>query len=115
MANIHEDNQSCKERMKEFIRKGFDRTEVIREVKKEFLNVNNDTFYRLYDSVILEQDIKEWEKENEKKLKDELEDKRDLKQLIYLRNKKKYIDNEDSEESAKAEKILLNHFLDKIQ
>ena len=36
MANIHEDNESCKERMKEFIRKGFDRTEVIREVKKNF-------------------------------------------------------------------------------
>ena len=54
MANIHEDNESCKERMKEFIRKGFDRTEVIREVKKEFLNVNNDTFYRWYESVILE-------------------------------------------------------------
>ena len=115
MANIHEDNESCMERMKEFIRKGFDRTEVIREVKKEFLNVNNDTFYRWYDSVILEQDIKEWEKENEKKLKDELEDKRDLKQLIYLRNKKKYIDDNDPDESAKAEKTLLNHFLDKIQ
>ena len=71
MANIHEDNESCKERMKEFIRKGFDRTEVIREVKKEFLNVNNDTFYRWYDSVILEQDIKEWEKENEKKINNE--------------------------------------------
>ena len=38
MANIHEDNESCKERMKEFIRKGFDRTEVIREVKKELKN-----------------------------------------------------------------------------
>ena len=50
-----------------------------------------------------------------KKLKDELEDKRDLKQLIYLRNKKKYIDDKDPDESAKAEKTLLNHFLDKIQ
>ena len=87
MANIHEDNESCKERMKEFIRKGFDRTEVIREVKKEFLNVNNDTFYRWYDSVILEQDIKEWEKENEKQHKDQLQDFTDLKRLIYLRNK----------------------------
>ena len=115
MANIHEDNESCKERMKELIRKGLDRTEVIREVKKEFSNVNNDTFYRWYESVIIEQDIKEWEKENEKKHKDQLEDRRDLKQLIYLRNKKKYIDNENSEESSKAEKILLNHFLDKIQ
>ena len=101
--------------MKEWIRKGFDRTEVIREVKKEFLNVNNDTFYRWYDSVILEQDIKEWEKENEKKIKDQLEDRRDLKQLIYFRNKKKYVDNKDPDETAKAEKILLTHFLDKIQ
>ena len=69
MANIHEDNESCKERMKELIRKGLDRTEVIREVKKEFSNVNNDTFYRWYESVIIEQDIKEWEKENEKNIK----------------------------------------------
>ena len=115
MANIHQDNESCKERMKEHIRKGLDRTEVVREVKKEFLNVNNDTFYRWYKSVILEQDIKEWEKENEKKLKDELEDKRDLKQLIYLRNKKKYIDDNDPDEVAKAEKTLLTHYLDKIK
>ena len=115
MANIHEDNESCKERMKEWIRKGLDRTGVIAEVKKEFLNVNNDTFYRWYKSVILEQDIKEWEKENEKKHKDQLEDRRDLKQLIYLRNKKKYVDNKDPDESSKAEKILLTHFLDKIQ
>ena len=28
MANIHEDNESCKERMKELIRKGKDRTEI---------------------------------------------------------------------------------------
>ena len=115
MANIHEDNESCKERMKEFIRKGFDRTEVIREVKKEFLNVNNDTFYRWYKSVILEQDIKEWEKENEKQHKDQLQDFTDLKRLIYLRNKKKYIDDNDPDEVAKAEKTLLTHYLDKIK
>ena len=115
MANIHEDNESCKERMKGLIRKGLDRTEVIREVKKEFSNVNNDTFYRWYESVIIEQDIKEWEKENEKKHKDQLEDRRDLKQLIYLRNKKKYVDDKDPDESSKAEKILLTHFLYKIQ
>ena len=41
MANIHEDNESCKERMKEHIRKGLDRSEVIAEVKKEFLNVHH--------------------------------------------------------------------------
>ena len=115
MANIHEDNESCKERMKELIRKGKDKTEVIREVKEEFTKVNSDTFYRWYDSVILEQDIKEWEKENKIQIKDHYEDRRDLKQLIYLRNKKKYVDNKDPEESVKAEKILLTHFLDKIQ
>ena len=115
MANIHEDNESCKERMKEFIRKGFDRTEVIREVKKEFLNVNNDTFYDLYDIVIVESDIEEWEKENKIIIHDKRQDKIDLKQLIYLRNKKKYVDDKDPDESAKAEKTLLNHFLDKIQ
>ena len=90
MANIHEDNESCKERMKEWIRKGFDRTGVIREVKKEFLNVNNDTFYRWYDSVILEQDIKEWEKENKKKVISLYDHKRNAKTQMYYWSYNRY-------------------------
>ena len=35
MANIHEDNESCKERMKELIRKGKDRTEIIKVCKNK--------------------------------------------------------------------------------
>jgi len=115
MANIHEDHESCKERIKEFIRKGLDKTEVIREVKKEFENVNSDTFYRWYESVIRDQDIKQWEEDNKIQIEDKLNDRRDLKELIYQRNKKKYVDNKDPDDVAKAEKILLTHFLDKIQ
>ena len=115
MANIHEDNESCKERMKELIRKGKDRTEIIKVCKNEFENVNIDTFYRWYDSVVLDQDIKQWEMDNKIEIEDKFNDRRDLKEAIYQRNKRVYIDNKDPEESVKAEKILLTHFLDKIQ
>ena len=127
MANIHEDNESCKERMKELIRKGLDRTEVIREVKKEFLNVNNDTFYRWYDSVILEQDIKEWERENKEKVVSLYDHKRKAKIDMYYWTYNRYerqlkkFENKQSEDPELLDEIyklqdrLHNNYLKKVE
>ena len=127
MANIHEDNESCKERMKEWIRKGLNRTEVIREVKKEFLNVNNDTFYRWYDSVILEQDIKEWERENKEKVVSLYDHKRKAKVDMYYWTYNRYerqlkkFENKQSEDPELLDEIyklqdrLHNNYLKKVE
>ena len=127
MANIHEDNESCKERMKEWIRKGLNRTEVIREVKKEFLNVNNDTFYRWYDSVILEQDIKEWERENKEKVVSLYDHKRKAKIDMYYWTYNRYerqlkkFENKQSEDPELLDEIyklqdrLHNNYLKKVE
>ena len=115
MANIHEDNESCKERMKEFIRKGFDRTEVIREVKKEFKYVHQSTFYPWYDIAIDQEDIKTWEENNQIEIHDKRQDKIDLKYQIYKDQKNIYKTSKDSEEKEKAMNILLSHFLKRVE
>ena len=102
MANIHEDNESCKERMKEHIRKGLSRSEVIAEVKKEFLNVNNGTFYRWYKSVIIEQDIKEWEKQNKEKILSLYDHKRKAKIDMYYWTYNRYIKKKNELENSKS-------------
>ena len=102
MANIHEHNDSCKAYMRELIKKGLDenkepeliRREVIAECKKGFDGV---------------------EKDCKIELDDKLNDRRDLKELIYQRNKKIYTENKDPDEVKNAERTLLTHFLNKIQ
>jgi len=123
VANIHEHNDSCKAYMRELIKKALDenkepdliRREVIAECKKGFDGVDNDTFYRWYKTVIKEDDIKNWEKDCKIELDDKLNDRRDLKELIYQRNKKIYTENKDPDEVKNAERTLLTHFLNKIQ
>jgi|TARA_Y100000401_G_scaffold30609_1_gene22340 hypothetical protein len=109
--------------MRELIKKALDenkepdliRREVIAECKKGFDGVDNDTFYRWYKTVIKEDDIKNWEKDCKIELDDKLNDRRDLKELIYQRNKKIYTENKDPDEVKNAERTLLTHFLNKIQ
>ena len=82
MVNINPNRESCMEYMKELIRKGLVREEVVDECKKGFKGVHPSTFYDWYKLVIKESDIEEWEKENPycddiegfEKLKMDLED-----------------------------------------
>ena len=64
MVNINPNRESCMEYMKELIRKGLSRTEIVEECRKKFDNVHPNTFYDWYDMVIVESDIEEWEKQN---------------------------------------------------
>ena len=115
MVNINPNRESCMEYMKELIRKGLTRTEVVDECRKKFDNVHPNTFYDWYDMVIVESDIKEWEKENKIQIHDKRQDKINLKYQIYLDQKKIYKNKESSiDDKEKAMNILLSHFLKRI-
>ena len=101
MVNINPNRESCMEYMKELIRKGLAREEVVDECKKGFEGVHPSTFYDWYKIVINESDIEEWDKEN--------------KIEIHLDQKKIYTNKESGiEEKEKAMNILLAHFLKKV-
>ena len=116
MVNINPNRESCMEYMKELIRKGLAREEVVDECKKGFQGVHPSTFYEWYKLIIKESDIKEWEKENKIEIHDKRQDKINLKYQIYLDQKKIYNDKESSiEEKEKAMNILLSHFLKRVE
>ena len=116
MVNINPNRESCMEYMKELIRKGLTRTEVVDECRKKFDNVHPNTFYDWYDMVIVESDIEEWEKENKIQIHDKRQDKINLKYQIYLDQKKIYKNKESSiDDKEKAMNILLSHFLKRVE
>ena len=116
MVNINPNRESCMEYMKELIRKGLSRTEVVDECRKKFDNVHPNTFYDWYDMVIVESDIEEWEKENKIQIHDKRQDKINLKYQIYLDQKKIYKNKESSiDDKEKAMNILLSHFLKRVE
>mgnify|MGYP003154878029 CR=1 FL=1 len=115
MVNINPNRESCMEYMKELIRKGLAREEVVDECKKGFNNVHPSTFYDWYKIVINESDIEEWEKENKIEIHDKRQDKINLKYQIYIDQKKIYKTSKDREEKEKAMNILLTHFLKRTE
>ena len=115
MVNINPNRESCMEYMKELIRKGLAREEVVDECKKGFNNVHPSTFYDWYKIVINESDIEEWEKENKIEIHDKRQDKIDLKYQIYIDQKKIYKTSKDKDEKEKAMNILLTHFLKRTE
>ena len=115
MVNINPNRESCMEYMKELIRKGLAREEVVDECKKGFEGVHPSTFYDWYKIVIKESDIEEWEKENKIKIHDKRQDKIDLKHKIYIDQKKIYKTSSDKDEKKEAMNILLTHFLKRTE
>jgi len=115
MVNINPNRESCMEYMKELIRKGLLRNEIVKECRKHFKDVDKNTFYDWYKIIIKEQDIKTWEEDNRIEIIDKRADKINLKHQIYLDQKKIYSDiNSGIEEKEKAMNILLSHFLKKV-
>ena len=115
MVNINPNRESCMEYMKELIRKGLSRTEVVDECRKKFDNVHPNTFYDWYKIVIKESDIEEWEKENKIEIHDKRQDKINLKYQIYIDQKKIYKTSSDKDEKKEAMIILLTHFLKRTE
>ena len=102
MVNVNPNRESCMEYMKELIRKGLSRTEIVEECRKKIDNVHPNTFYDWYDIVIVESDIEEWEKENKIKIHDKRQDKIDLKHKIYIDQKKIYKTSTDKDEKKES-------------
>ena len=116
MVNINPNRESCMEYMKELIRKGLAREEVVDECKKGFEGVHPSTFYDWYKIVINESDIEEWEKENKIEIHDKRQDRINLKYQIYLDQKAIYTNKESGiDEKEKAMNILLSHFLKRVE
>ena len=116
MVNVNPNRESCMEYMKELIRKGLPRNEIVKECRKHFKGVDKHTFYDWYKIVIKEQDIKAWEEDNRIEIIDKRADKINLKHQIYLDQKKIYSDiNSGIEEKEKAMNILLSHFLKRVE
>ena len=116
MVNINPNRESCMEYIKELIRKGLPRNEIVKECRKHFKGVDKHTFYDWYKIVIKEQDIKAWEEDNRIEIYDKTIDKRNLKHQIYLDQKKIYSDiDSGKEEKEKAMNILLSHFLKRVE
>ena len=63
MVKENPNKESCKERMKELIRKKRNRNQVVKRCMREFDGVHKSTFYGWYDEVINEPDIQRWEEE----------------------------------------------------
>tara|TARA_B100000282_G_scaffold267333_1_gene219533 strand:+ start:764 stop:1147 length:384 start_codon:yes stop_codon:yes gene_type:complete len=83
MVNINPNRESCMEYMKELIRQGLPRNEVVEECKLAFNGVHGSTFYDWYDIVIKEKDIEEWEKENKREIMSFYNHKKKAKYDIY--------------------------------
>ena len=122
MANIHEDNESCKERMKEHIRKKRNRNQVVRRCMREFDGVHKSTFYNWYDEVINEPDIQQWEEERRLDAVSQYQQKHDLVERMFRRNMEQYDkycddyeENQDTETLNNIEKYedRLKYFIKK--
>ena len=83
MVNVNPNRESCMEYMKELIRKGLSRTEIVEECRKKIDNVHPNTFYDWYDIVIVESDIEEWEKDNRYLVRNVLFDIRSIYLLAF--------------------------------
>ena len=83
MVNVNPNRESCMEYMKELIRQGLAREEVVDECKKGFKEVHPSTFYDWYKLVIKESDIEEWEKENKREIMSFYDHKKKAKIDIY--------------------------------
>ena len=109
MVKENPNKESCKERMKEHIRKKRNRNQVVKRCMREFDDVHKSTFYGWYDEVINEPDIQQWEEERKLEAVSEYQLKHELVDRMFKRNMEqydKYCDNyEDKEDEELLEKI----------
>ena len=122
MVQENPNKESCKERMKEHIRKKRNRNQVIKRCQKEFKDVHKSTFYGWYDEVINEPDIVSWEEDRKLEAVSEYQLKHELADRMFRRNMEQYDrycddyeDNEDAETLANIEKYedRLKYFIKK--
>ena len=122
MVKENPNKESCKERMKEHIRKKLNRNQVVKRCQREFKDVHKSTFYGWYDEVINEPDIVSWEEDRKLEAVSEYQLKHELVDRMFRRNMEqydKYCDDyeekEDAETLANIEKYedRLKYFIKK--
>ena len=122
MVKENPNKESCKERMKEHIRKKRNRNQVVKRSMREFDGVHKSTFYGWYDEVINEPDIVSWEEDRRLEVVSEYQIKHDLMSRMFNRNLEQYEkycdqfeDNEDTETLNNIEKYedRLKYFIKK--
>ena len=111
MVKENPNKESCKERMKEHIRKKRSRNQVVKRCMREFDGVHKSTFYGWYDEVINQPDIVAWEDDRKLQIVSEYQVIQDLKERMFNRNMEQYDkycdDYENKEEDDKEDEELL--------
>ena len=128
MTNNNPYKEEIVERIKELIREGKPRDYIMDKIKQEFKGlVFPTTPYEWWKDIIKDQDIKEWEKENKKKVISLYDHKRNAKIEMYYwtfnRYKKqlKKFESKESEDSDLLKDIynlqdrLQTNYLKKIE
>ena len=90
MVKENPNKESCKERMKEHIRKKRNRHQVVKRCMREFDGVHKSTFYNWYDEVINEPDIQQWEEDRKLEAVSEYQEKHELSERMFRRNMEQY-------------------------
>ena len=122
MVKENPNKESCKERMKEHIRKKRNRNQVVKRCMREFDGVHKSTFYGWYDEVINEPDIVSWEEDRKLEVVSEYQIRHELLDRMFKRNMEQYDrycddyeEKEDAETLANIEKYedRLKYFIKK--
>ena len=104
MTNVNPYKEEIIERMKELIREGKPRDNVVDTIKDEFKGlVHKNTPYEWWKDIIKQQDIQEWEKENKKKVMSLYDHKRKAKMDMYYWTYNRYIKKKNELENLNSE------------
>ena len=128
MANNNQHKEEIIERMKELIREGYAQDFIMLDIQEKFKGlVHKSTPYEWWKNIIKEQDIKEWEKENKKKVMSLYDHKRKAKIDMYYWTYNRYekqlkkFENKQSEDPELLDEIyklqdrLHNNYLKKVE
>ena len=104
MANVNPYKEEIIERIKELIREGKPRDFIMNKIiNEEFKGlVHKSTPYDWWDDIVKQQDIKEWEKENKKKVMSLYDHKRKAKIDMYYWTYNRYIKKKNELENSKS-------------
>ena len=104
MTNVNPYKEEIIERIKELIREGKPRDFIMNKIiNEEFKGlVHKSTPYDWWDDIVKQQDIKEWEKENKKKVMSLYDHKRKAKIDMYYWTYNRYIKKKNELENSKS-------------
>ena len=103
MVNVNPYREEIIERMKELIREGKPRDNVIDTIKDEFKGlVHKNTPYEWWKDIIKQQDVQEWMEENKEVVMSLYDHKRKAKIDMYYWTYNRYIKKKNELENSKS-------------